>query len=118
MNKTKCFALSMALALTVALQARANQPAEFSAEATALPFPPDARELEFVAWAGDIKYNSHSPLKSIAAFYLHEMAVRGWEHDESAASVEEDSIKLKFKHDAITDLTSIAAAGPGQRACR
>src|SRR5262249_15132651 len=39
-----------------------------------------------------------SPLKSLAAFYLKEMAFRGWEHDESAASIESDSIKLKFKH--------------------
>src|SRR5262245_36288075 len=75
--------------------------AEFSAEAMALPFPPDARELEFVAWAGDIQYKSQSSLKSLAAFYLKEMALRGWEHDESAAAIEDDSIKLTFKHDRV-----------------
>src|SRR5262245_51485330 len=73
--------------------------AEFSPEAMALPFPPDARELEFVAWAGDINYKSGSPLQSLAAFYLKEMASRGWEHDESAAAIDDDSIKLTFKHD-------------------
>ena len=67
--RTVGFALALALAACPGNSAAA----EFSAEATALPFPPDARELEFVAWAGDINYNSHSPLKSLAAFYLNEM---------------------------------------------
>src|SRR5689334_21669584 len=72
--------------------------AEFSDEAITLPYPPDAKELEFTAWSGDIKYTSQSPLKSLAAFYLKEMAARGWEHDDAAAKVEPESIDLKFKH--------------------
>jgi hypothetical protein len=87
-----------ALTLAVTRPGHLNA-AEFSAEATALPFPPDARDLEFVAWVGAINYTSQSPLKSLAAFYLKEMASRGWEHDESAAEIDKDSIKLKFKHD-------------------
>src|ERR1041385_8688983 len=88
---------ALALVFTVATAADA-QTAEFSPEATALPFPPDARELEFVAWAGDINYKSNSPLKSLAAFYLKERASRGWEHDDLAAAIDDDSIKLTFKH--------------------
>src|SRR5262245_46806763 len=94
---------AMTIVLALAVTGVGTLPAaEFSDEATALPFPPDARELEFVAWAGDIKYTSQSPLKSLAAFYLKEMASRGWEHDELAAEIEKDSIKLKFKHGRTT----------------
>lgn len=88
--------------------------AEFSDEAIALPFPPDAKELEFVAWAGDIKYTSQSPIKSLAAFYLKEMVARGWEHDESAAKVEPESIDLKFKH-GKSEVK--AQFGSGRRKC-
>jgi hypothetical protein len=91
--------VSIALAFTFAVLGKQDMAAaEFSAAATALPFPPDARELEFVAWTKDVKYKSHSPLLSLAAFYLKEMALRGWEHDESAAKIDADSIKLKFQH--------------------
>lgn len=101
MAETRLAVVSIALALMFALTGPGElAAAEFSAEATALPFPPDARDLEFVAWPGDIKYNSQSPLKSLAAFYLKEMAGRGWKHDESAAAIDDDSIKLTFKHDA------------------
>lgn len=72
--------------------------AEFRDEATALPFPPDARELTFTTWTERIKYKSQSPLKSLAAFYLQEMAKRGWEHDASEVEIEDDSIKLLFRH--------------------
>jgi hypothetical protein len=70
--------------------------AESTPEAAALPFPLDAQELEFVAWAGDINYSSPSPLNSLAAFYLREMAARGWKHDESAVEIDDDSIELTF----------------------
>jgi len=94
--------VGIALAFTFGfMEARGQKVAEFSAEATALPFPADARNLEFVAWTRDIKFNSNSPLKSIAAFYLKEMASRGWEHDESAAVVENEKIDLTFKHGGV-----------------
>jgi hypothetical protein len=101
MAKSRLAALGFTIALALAGPAfQGSVAAEFSAEVRALPFPPDARELEFVAWTGDIKFVSQSPLKSLAAFYLKEMASRGWEHDESAAVVEGETIKLRFKHDA------------------
>src|SRR5262245_42133385 len=100
MAETTPALVQVALLLTFAVASPGDLvAADFSAEATALPFPPDTRELEFVAWAGDINYKSASPLKSLAAFYLKEMASRGWEHDESAAAIDDDSIKLTFKHD-------------------
>lgn len=100
MAKFRLAAVGFAIALVLAGPAfRDSLAAEFSAEAAALPFPPDARELEFVAWTGDIKFVSQSPLKSLAAFYLKEMANRGWEHDESAAVMEGETIKLRFRHD-------------------
>lgn len=99
MNRTSTLAVTFVVAWVVALVSNGlARQAEFSDEATALPFPPDTKDLEFTAWSGDIKYTSQSPLKALAAFYLKEMATRGWEHDEAAAKVEQDSIKLKFKH--------------------
>jgi hypothetical protein len=102
MSKFRFAVVGIALAFTFfCTETPGQKTAEFSAEAMALPFPPDARNLEFVAWTRDIKFNSSSPLKSIAAFYLKEMASRGWEHDESAAVVESESIKLTFKHGKV-----------------
>jgi len=101
MTQTRLTFLSIGFALTFAAISPCDlAAAEFSAEATALPFPADARELEFVAWARDINFSSASPLKSLAAFYLKEMAARGWEHDESQAEIDDDSIELTFKHGA------------------
>ena len=97
----KTFAVqTLCYALTFVLTVRAGDliAAEFSAEATALPYPPDARELEFTAWAGDINYQSQSSLKSLAEFYLKEMIERGWELDEEEVDIEDDSIELTFKH--------------------
>lgn len=74
--------------------------AEFSAEASALPFPPDAREIKFAPQFGDINYTSASPLKALAAFYLKELGSRGWQHEEAAAVVEDEKITLTFKHEA------------------
>jgi len=76
----------------------ASKQVEFSAYAKALPFPPDARELEFDATFDDITFTSRSSLASLAAFYRKEMAKRGWQEDASAAVVEDDSIELTFKH--------------------
>ena len=92
-----CLAFLVHVGLTDLSAVRA---ADFSDEATALPFPPDAQELAFTAWSRDISFISPSPLKSVAAFYLKEMAARGWELDESAVRVEDDRIKLLFKHDS------------------
>ena len=98
--KSTVLTLGLVLSLTLLVHCDVSA-AEFSAEATALPYPPDARELEFVAWAGDINYNSHSPLKSLAAFYLNEMAKRGWQLDDSDLEIDDDSIELNFNHDDV-----------------
>ncbi len=88
------------VALTLLTNAtQAAQAAEFNNKATALPYPPDAQELEFTAWAGDIEYKSPSPLKSLAAFYLKEMTDRGWSLDADELEIEDDSIELVFTHD-------------------
>ena len=79
--------VGFALAAALAICPGGSAAAEFKPEAVALPFPPDARELEFVGWTGGISYKSHSPLKSLGAFYLKEMVARGWEHDEAAAEI-------------------------------
>ncbi|MEQ8790901.1 MAG: hypothetical protein RIC55_31855 [Pirellulaceae bacterium] len=104
MPKVRSVAAFTALFVFVALGVFAGglRGAEFSDEAAALPFPPDASELEFVAWTGDINFNSRSPLKSLAAFYLKEMAQRGWELDASDVDIDDDSIELNFKHGAAT----------------
>jgi hypothetical protein len=78
--------------------ARDVSAADFSDEAAALPYPPDASGLEFTAWAGDIEFRSDSPLKSLAEFYLKQMAARGWELDESDVDIDDDAIELNFKH--------------------
>jgi hypothetical protein len=72
--------------------------AEFSNEASDLPFPPDAQKLEFVAWAGDISYQTGSTLNAVAAFYLREMPKRGWQLDESQVEIDDDDIELVFQH--------------------
>ncbi len=90
------FMTFLGAAITLGSQSHA---AEFSDEAIALPFPPDTQNLQFVAWSGDIKLESQSPLKSLAAFYLTEMASRGWQHDDSAFEMDDDSIELTFRHE-------------------
>ena len=63
----------------------------------ALPYPPDAREIDFNVTAGMIDFESGSSLKALAAFYLREMAKRGWIENEDKATMEEDSVELVFE---------------------
>ena len=74
-------------------------PIVFSAQAESLPFPPDAREVEFNATFGDIEFASSSSLPSLAAFYRDELAKRGWTADESASTTDEDSVEMTFTHE-------------------
>lgn len=74
------------------------QPAEFVPHAKALPYPPDAREIEFSATFERIEFTSQSSLGALAAFYRAEMKKRGWEEDAKAEKIEDDSVDLKFKH--------------------
>jgi hypothetical protein len=77
---------------------------EFSSQATALPFPPDARELEFDATFDGIEYKSGSSLDSLAAFYRREMTKRGWTEDAESFERDEETITLVFEHDARVEI--------------
>jgi len=74
-------------------------PVAFSPQAEALPFSPDAREVEFDATFDDIEYRSASPMSALAAYYRTEMAKRGWALEDESVVVEDDSIEMTFFHD-------------------
>jgi hypothetical protein len=74
-------------------------PVAFSVQAEALPFPPDAREVEFDATFDDIEYRSASPMSALAAYYRAEMAKRGWTLEDESVVVEDDSVEMTFFHD-------------------
>ena len=74
-------------------------PVAFSVQAEALPFPPDAREVEFDATFDDIEYRSSSSMPALAAFYRNELAKRGWTLEDESVVVEDDSIEMTFFHD-------------------
>jgi hypothetical protein len=71
----------------------------FSPKAEALPFPPDAREVEFDATFDDIEFTSQTSLAALADFYLQELTKRGWSEDESEREIEDDSVEMTFNHD-------------------
>jgi hypothetical protein len=76
------------------------QAVDFSAQAEALPFPRDAREVEFDATFDGIEYTSGSSLAALVDYYRKEMPKRGWTEDKSAAEIEDDSAELTFEHEA------------------
>lgn len=71
------------------------QDVEFIAEATRLPFPKDARELEFRAVFGMVEFESPSSLAKLSDFYRIEMARRGWKATET--EIEEDEVTVTFQ---------------------
>jgi hypothetical protein len=71
----------------------------FSPLVKSLPFPPDAREIEFQKVFKEINYQSGSSLASLTDFYQRELKKRGWEHDDSALVQEKDRCDMTFKHD-------------------
>jgi hypothetical protein len=101
MNQSKkLFILFASIVLIGNAQAQSQPaPTPFSAQAEALPFPPDAREVEFDATFDDIEFTSQSSLAALADFYLRELTKRGWTEDESAREIEEDSVEMTFNHD-------------------
>ena len=76
-----------------------TSPVVFSPQAEALPFPPDAREVEFDATFDDIEYRSSSSMPSLVEFYRKELATRGWALEEESIVVEDDSVEMTFFHD-------------------
>lgn len=93
MNRLALFAL---LIVVSPLQAEDET---FSPLAEALPFPPDAREVEFDATFDDIEFTSRSSLAALADFYLRELAKRGWAEDESEREIDDESVEMTFNHD-------------------
>lgn len=78
-----------------------NSPAPglFSDQADALPFPPDARDVEFDVTFDDVEYRSASQMSALAAYYRNEMTKRGWALEDESVVVEDDSIEMTFFHD-------------------
>jgi hypothetical protein len=73
-----------------------RQEIEFTTDARKLPFPKDARQLQFDATFGDIELVSGSSLAALTKFYRTEMARRGWQEAES--KLDNDSVEITFKH--------------------
>lgn len=70
---------------------------EIALHAKALPYPKDAREIEFRATFGMIEFKSGSSLNALAAFYMRELAKRGWSELPDEASMDDESIELVFE---------------------
>ncbi len=81
-----------------AKSAEPTKPTPFSARAEALPFPPDAREINFHDTFDLIRFNSGSSLAAVTDFYRRELPQRGWTEDKSAVEQDEDSIDMTFNH--------------------
>lgn len=84
------------------------QPRPFSQQAMHLPFPPDAREVEFDASFRDVEYTSASSLDSLAKFYQVQMQARDWIEDTAEASVEDDEIEMTFKHEEFEVVVTLS----------
>lgn len=88
------------LALLAVANGEAPTPSvAFSPQAEALPFPPDAREVEFDATFDEIEFRSSSSMPSLEAFYRKELAARGWALEEESIVAEDDSLEMTFFHD-------------------
>jgi hypothetical protein len=100
MNRSAFFAITTTLSVLLMGSSNAYaEPVAFSAQAEALPFPTDAREVEFDATFDDIEFTSHSSLAALADFYLRELTKRGWTEDESEREIDDDSVEMTFNHD-------------------
>lgn len=71
----------------------------FLPQAEALPFPPDACEVEFDDTFDEIEYRSSSSMPALAAFYRKELAKRGWTLEDETIVLEDDSVEMTFFHD-------------------
>ncbi len=66
------------------------------ADVRRLPYPTDAREVQFRAVFGTVEFESPSSLDSLAKFYRTEMARRGWQVADT--DIEDDEVKVTFRH--------------------
>lgn len=94
--------------------APAVEATDVSDRAASLPFPPDAREVEFDATFGDIECKSGSSLASLEDFYRRTMKVRGWAEDESQASSDDESAKLAFEVGSAKVVIELDADSDGE----
>ncbi|MDC0936892.1 DUF1080 domain-containing protein [Pirellulales bacterium] len=69
---------------------------ELSADVRWLPYPANAREIEFEAVFDSLEFESASSLKALSKFYSTEMAKRGWRVTET--DIEEDEVTVTFRH--------------------
>ena len=77
----------------------AEAAADFSTQAVAIPFPPDAREVEFHPALHSIRFKSGLSLGGLEDFYRRTMRLRGWIEKEAEAEGDDESAKLKFEHE-------------------
>ena len=71
-----------------------------------LPLPADAQGIEFDADFEEISFTSPSDLKTLAEFYREALPARGWQEDDTFATVDEDFGTLLFEQgEAYLDLT-------------
>ncbi|MDZ4657770.1 MAG: hypothetical protein SH868_09365 [Bythopirellula sp.] len=92
---------------------KAAEPLSFSPRAEAIPFPPDAVDINFHDTFDLIRFNSGSSLAAVTDFYRRELPQRGWTEDKSAVEQDEDSIDMTFKHDAAQIVVELDANSSG-----
>ena len=90
-------------------QAAEAEAADFSARAVAIPFPPDAREVEFGAQFGKIEFKSGSSLGALEDFYRRTMRLRGWIENEAEAEGDDESAELTFEHEGAQVVVELEA---------
>jgi len=69
---------------------------EFTADVRQLPYPTDAREIQFGAVFRRLGFESPSSLPALSKFYSTEMAKRGWRVTET--DIEDDEVTVTFQH--------------------
>lgn len=84
--------------------------ANFAADVRRLPYPKDARDIEFSAAFGDVEFESPSSLAKLSQFYRTEMAKRGWhitetdiESDEVTITYQQSEAKVELNLDGDSD---------------
>jgi len=72
------------------------QDVEFIADVRRLPYPKDARDIQFSPVFGSVEFESPSTLESLSKFYKAEMARRGWQ--VTGTDIEDDEVTVTYQH--------------------